>query len=336
MPKPRRNRHGTAQPALPPGSPAILRPVRALIVSNMWPTTERPALGTFVRDQVEALQRRDDVEIEVATFAPGGLSYLRAAPGLRARGRFDIAHAHFGLTAAPALAVRAEVRGVTLHGTDLINDRSRRITTAVTPRYHVLGVPSQHAVGLLPYRDRDRAQILPCGIDMRRFTPLPRAEARRALGLDPAAPFALFPYDPTRPNKRHDLAAAASRGHHLVALGHEPRERVHLWLNAASVVICPSTWETFGMAAAEAAACGTPVIATPTGAHREVLDPLAWCTCEAFDLDVWRAAIDASITEDRQHEDGWSHVSQWSSDAMAERLVGAWRRATEARRQAQS
>lgn len=313
---------------------AILPRVRALIVSNMWPTSERPALGTFVRDQVDALRRRDDVEIEVATFPPGGANYLRAAPALRRRGRFDVVHAHFGLTAAPALAVRAEVRGVTLHGTDLIDQRSRRITTAVLPRYDIVGVPSTHAIGLLPYRDRPRAQVLPCGIDMRQFTPLSRAEARRALGLDPAAPFALFPYDPARPNKRHDLAAAASRGHHLVALGHEPRERVHLWLNAASVVLCPSTWETFGMAAAEAAACGTPVIATPTGAHREVLAPLAWCTCEAFDLEVWRAAVDRAIAADVQHEGGWDHVAAWSSDAMAERLVAAWRHATEAGRQA--
>lgn len=301
----------------------------------MWPTAERPALGTFVRDQVEALERRTDVEVQVATFPPGGANYLKAIPGLRRHDRFDVVHAHFGLTALPALAVRAEIRGVTLHGTDLIDPRSRRITTRVTPRYDVLGVPSTHAIGLLSYRDRPRAQVLPCGIDMHRFTPLPRAEARRALGLDPSAPFALFPYDPVRPNKRHDLAAAASRGHHLVALGHEPRERVHLWLSAASAVLCPSTWETFGMAAAEAAACGTAVVATPTGAHREVLEPLPWCTCEAFDLEVWRAAVDAAIAEDRQHDDGWAHVEQWSSDAMAERLVIAWRAATEAHRQGQ-
>ena len=222
---------------------------------------------------------------------------------------------------------------MTLHGTDIIDERSRRVTTAVLPRYDVLGVTSEHAVGLLPQRYRARAQILPCGIDMQRFTPLPRDEARRALELDPAAPFALFPYDPARAAKRHDLAAAASRNHHLVALGHEPRERVHLWLSAASVVLCPSTWETFGMAAAEAAACGTAVIATPTGAHREVLGPLSWCTCEAFDLEVWRDAVDLAIAEDRQHTGGWEHVEQWSSDAMAERLVEAWCHATEAHRQ---
>ncbi|MFT4034579.1 MAG: glycosyltransferase family 4 protein [Patulibacter sp.] len=307
--------------------------MRALIVSNMWPTDARPALGTFVRDQVEALRRRDDIDLTVVTFPPGGANYLRAAGRLRRLGSFDVVHAHFGLTALPALAVRTERRGVTLHGTDLIAPRSRRVTTAVLPRYDVVGVPSAHALGLLPGSERHRAHVLPCGIDMHRFTQIERGEARRALGLDPSAPFALFPYDPTRSNKRHDLAVAASRGHDLVALGHEPRERMHLWLAAASVVLCPSTWETFGMSAAEAAACGTAVIATPTGAHGELLDPLPWCICEPFDLDRWSAAVDAALASDTQHADGYAHVMQWSSDAMAQRLVHAWQHPTDARRQ---
>ena len=46
--------------------------MRALVVTNMYPTPERPALGSFVRDQVEALRRRGDVEIELFTFPPGG------------------------------------------------------------------------------------------------------------------------------------------------------------------------------------------------------------------------------------------------------------------------
>lgn len=309
--------------------------MRALIVSNMWPTPERPALGTFVRDQVEALQRRDDVEIALATFPPGGSSYLRAVPALRRQPRVDVVHAHFGLTALPALAVRAQVRGVTLHGTDLIAPRSRRITAAVLPRYSVVGVPSPAAVELLPGAARDRAQLLPCGVNLQQFAEIERAEARTALGLDPAAPFALFPYDPARANKRHDLAARASGSHRLVTLGSEPRDRLRLWLAAASVVLCPSDWETFGTVAAEAAALGTAVIATPTGMHAEVLSPLDWCTCSPFAEEPWRAAVDRAIAEDQQHPGGRLHVAQWSSDAMAQRLVEAWRAALGAARPAQ-
>ncbi len=314
---------------------AILLGVRALIVSNMWPTPERPALGTFVQDQVEALRRREDLDLAVATFPPGGSAYLRAIPSLRRQPRADVVHAHFGLTAVPALAVRAELRGVTLHGTDLIHPRSRRITTAVLPRYPIVGVPSATALELLPAPARARAQLLPCGVNLHHFTPVARDEARRALGLDPAAPFALFPYDPARQNKRHDRAQQAAGLHPLITLGNEPRDRLRLWLAAASVVLCPSDWETFGTVAAEAAALGTAVVATPTGMHAEVLHPLAWCTCAPYEERVWAEAVDRAITEDHQHDGGREHVAQWSSDAMAERLVQAWRSALGAARPAQ-
>ena len=51
--------------------------MRALVVTNMYPTPARPALGSFVRDQVEALRRIDGVEVELFAFAPGGARRLR-------------------------------------------------------------------------------------------------------------------------------------------------------------------------------------------------------------------------------------------------------------------
>jgi teichuronic acid biosynthesis glycosyltransferase TuaC len=85
--------------------------VRVLIVTNMWPTEERPALGGFVRDQVEALRAIDGLEVELFAFTPGGGArpYLDAARELRRRYRgqsFDVIHAHYGLTAWCALALR--------------------------------------------------------------------------------------------------------------------------------------------------------------------------------------------------------------------------------------
>ena len=306
--------------------------VRVLVVSNMWPTPERPALGTFVRDQVEALRRRTDVEVDLATFGPGALHYLTAIPGLTRRRHYDVVHAHFGLTAVPALAAGATIRGVTLHGTDLISPRSRRVTLAVLPRYDVVGVPSTRAKALLPEPQRARAGVLPCGIDLATFSPIDRAEARRALGLDPSRPFAVFPYDPARAVKRHDLALQAAGTHHLQTLGREPRYRMRLWLNAASVVICPSDWETFGMAAVESVACGTAVIATPTGVHEEALGPLDWSMCEPFNAVRWGAFVDRAIAHDAQHPGGMEHVEHWSSDAMAGHLMDAWSAAAGTRR----
>ena len=47
----------------------------------MYPPPERPALGSFVRDQVEALRRRGDVELELFSFPPASRGDPAAARG---------------------------------------------------------------------------------------------------------------------------------------------------------------------------------------------------------------------------------------------------------------
>ena len=47
--------------------------VRALVVSNMAASRERPGRGVFVRDQVAALRARGDVDVELFEFLPGAL-----------------------------------------------------------------------------------------------------------------------------------------------------------------------------------------------------------------------------------------------------------------------
>src|SRR5437763_11604422 len=100
----------------------------------MYPSPGNPGLGSFVRDQVEALRRTGEAEVEVFAFAPGGArAWARGAADLsrdRRQQRFDVVHAHFGLSAWPALAARGRRRAVTLHGTDLAHPRSPAITLA--------------------------------------------------------------------------------------------------------------------------------------------------------------------------------------------------------------
>ncbi|MFZ1993081.1 MAG: hypothetical protein WAU75_03150, partial [Solirubrobacteraceae bacterium] len=126
--------------------------MRALIVTNMYPSPARPALGSFVADQVAALRRAGgaEVDLEVFAFAPGG--YVAAARALRARHhhRFDIVHAHYGLTQWPALAARARARLVTLHGTDLAHPRSRPVTLAGLRLNDLVAVVSEPLAGAVP------------------------------------------------------------------------------------------------------------------------------------------------------------------------------------------
>ncbi len=304
------------------------------MVSNMRPDRAHPERGSFVRDQVAALRALGDVEIELYEFPPGPRALGAAAGDLRRRHRrrgtrFDVVHAHFGLSAWPALAVPARVRALTMHGTDLADPRTRLATRAVLGLIDLPAAVSAPLAERIPGRARARAQVLPCGVDVARFAPQEPRTARAELGLDPERPFALFPADPSRPEKRHDLAVAlaAAAGIELRSLGGVDPARVPLWVNAASVVLVPSEREGFGLAVLEALACDVPVLSTPVGIHAEALAGVGGTLCAPFELATWRAALEPLLAGEERRVEGRAAASRFSSGAMAKRVRAAWQTA---------
>lgn len=300
------------------------RRMRALIVTNMWPSPAAPALGSFVRDQVEALRAEGgpELDIEVAAFAPRG--YARAAATLRRRAPVDVVHAHFGLTAWPALAARARVRLVTLHGTDVRHPRSRAITRAALPFQDLVATASAALAEELDARSR--VAVLPCGVATDRFAPIPRARAREQLGLDRDGRYLLFPADPARAGKRHDraLQVAERCGARLLTAGAVEPAQMPLWINAAGAVVVPSESEGFGLAVLEALACEVPVLATPTGVHEVALEGLDGTLCAAFDRDRWAHAAAAHLDSPDPRIDGRGRAELYGARVMARRVLDAW------------
>ncbi len=146
--------------------------------------------------------------------------------------------------------------------------------------------------------DRNRVSLIPCGVDLGRFRPIGRTEARRELGLNGHK--VMLYVGRIEPLKGADLLlhAAASleseegvqvlvvgsdaegsgeieRLHQLSDdlqlgdavefVGRVPQERLALYYSAADVCVVPSFYESFGLAALESMACGTPVVASRVG-----------------------------------------------------------------------
>jgi teichuronic acid biosynthesis glycosyltransferase TuaC len=304
--------------------------MRALIVTSMYPRPDRPGLGSFVRDQVQALSVLPDLDLELFTFRSAGTTaYLAAARELRRRYRgtnFDVVHAHFGLSAWPALAASGRLHGVTLHGTDLSHPRSRAISLAALPLLGLVGPVSDELSRRIPRRLlRGRLEVLPCGVALDRFHPIPRAQARRALGLDPEQRCVLFPSDPARPEKRYDRAQQVAGRLRLLALRDVEPEQVPLWVNAADAVLVPSEREGFGLAVLEALACDVPVLATPVGIAPDVLAGLEGTLCAPFDPQTWRRALADVLAGPDPRVAGRARAEPYSATRMAERLAAAWR-----------
>lgn len=154
--------------------------------------------------------------------------------------------------------------------------------------------------------DPDRVEIVPPGVDHAFFSPGTRAGARQALGFGPA-PLLLF-VGRIQPLKGVDVAVEAlaelgmpdarllivggssglegdgevrkiekliaDRGliDQVTMVPPQPHHVLSTYYRAADVCLVPSRSESFGLVALEAAACGTPVVASDVGGLRTLID----------------------------------------------------------------
>ena len=306
--------------------------MRVLVVTSLYPTAEHPERGRFVADQVESLRRIDGVEVEVFRFEPGGASFVRAARELRRahrRSQFDVVHAHHGLGGWTARALGGGAPlVVTFHGTDLEHRIVGRMSRALARVALPATVSADLARRRIPGAGRTmRVAVLPTGLDLDRFRPMPRAEARAELGLDVDGRYLLFPADPARAEKRHDRAAAvaASVGAELLALGRVDPDRVPLYVNAAAAVVVTSEREGFGLAALEALACEVPVLSTDVGIAPLALSGIDGCLCAPFDTALFAASAKAHLDAGDPRVSGRGRAALFGRDRMARRVFQTYR-----------
>jgi D-inositol-3-phosphate glycosyltransferase len=146
-----------------------------------------------------------------------------------------------------------------------------------------------------------RISVIPCGVDTGLFTPGDRAPARAALGLD-GGPVLLYvgrlspikgletlldalallrehgtparllivggesdePLD-GHPASLRERTERLGLGESVAFLGPQPQASLRTYYVAADMTVMPSYYESFGMVALEAMACGSPVIASRVG-----------------------------------------------------------------------
>lgn len=322
-------------PLTAPGSPQLrCTQMRVLVVTNMAPSRDAPQRGSFVRDQVRAL-RSLSIDVETFDWQPGSSGYIPATRALRRLLRtrsFDVVHAHYGLTGWCAALAGASPLVVTFHGTDVrhrvVGPLSRRLAArsiVVAGASRALFDSEDGRQGLP--RPPGRCAVLPCGVDLERFVPIPRVRARKELGLDPEGRYLLFPASPSRRVKRHDRAAEVARrtNAELLTLGSVPAERVPLWVNSASAVLIPSDNEGFGLAAAEALACGVPVLSTPVGVVPHLIGDLEDCLVGPFDASAWEALAASLLDRPRTVADGRRRAQGFGAVPLAERVAAVYR-----------
>ncbi|UCC65722.1 MAG: glycosyltransferase [Anaerolineae bacterium] len=241
---------------------------------------------------------------------------------------YHVLHSHYWLSGWVALALRERWGSPVIqmfhtlgHMKNSVAQRASEIETdlriEVEPElmaqadWLVAATPLERAQMAWLYGARpERIRVIPCGVDLNLFKPIPTAEARARLNLPREQQLVLFVgrIEPLKgidtlmramallvgefphcwqerlslaiiggdPNASSDaiseemerlkrLRAELGIGDLVCFLGAQDQDRLNLYYSAAEVVVVPSHYESFGMVALEAMACGTPVIASKVG-----------------------------------------------------------------------
>jgi glycosyltransferase involved in cell wall biosynthesis len=208
------------------------------------------------------------------------------------------------------------------------------MTRAALRQYERVIVMSQRMrAELATFHRRDHAvEVLPSGIDLTRFRPIDRQEARRQLGFaNDVRPWVLFAsLRANNPVKRPKLARAAFdwaqlRRTDLVlkTLHGVPHELVPLWMNAATVLLVTSTREGWPNVVKESLACNMPFVSTDVSDLARIAEVEPSCTVAAAAPDALAEGLLRAIEAPRS-DSLRRHVEPMDMETTARRLCAIY------------
>jgi D-inositol-3-phosphate glycosyltransferase len=111
----------------------------------------------------------------------------------------------------------------------------------------------------------------------------------------------------------------------------QPHHRLGTYYRAADVVLAPSRSESFGLVALEAAACGTPVVASAVGGLRTLVDHgHSGFLVEGRDPKVYASFVDEVLSNPllaaEMAMNGAERARSYTWGSMADRLMGIYSR----------
>jgi D-inositol-3-phosphate glycosyltransferase len=249
-------------------------------------------LDEFV-DGVEAFRVANDIDYDLLH----GNYWLSGVVGLSLRARWGIPLVQMFHT----LAALKNGAAVVAEREPVLRLTEERRIIAAADRLVAANIIERSGLLTAYGADAARVAVIPCGVDTDLFTPGDPAASRAALGVDAgplllyvgriapikgletlldavaclrasgtAARLAIVGGETDDPVDGHEgdvrrRAAALGLGDAVTFVGAQPQERLRDWYVAADVTVLPSYYESFGMVALEAMACGSPVVASRVG-----------------------------------------------------------------------
>lgn len=324
----------------------MARELRVLYVTSEWPTDEHFWAAPFIVRQVGFL-REAGVDVDVFPYRGhrDPLNYLRIYRRLHGqlrRERYDVVHAQFGHSGFLAILPKRAPLVVTFQGSELLGIYQG------DGHYHFISRPLRLVMQFVAYRAdevilvadhmrrflwRKDYHVIPGGLDLNLFKPIPQTVARRELELPEEERLVLFVGSPSDPVKRHRLAQAVvdtlgpDLNARLLVVTGVPPAKVPIYMNAADALLVTSNHEGSPNVVKEAMACNLPIVSVEVGDVRERLADVDGCAVVASDDPEVIARSLRRILRNNAPSNGREAAQRLSEEKMVQRQINVYRSA---------
>ena len=316
------------------------------MITSEYPTADRPHTVPFITRQVDYL-RRAGVKVDVFHFkgAKSLFNYARAWFRLRkhAAGKeYDLVHAQWGQSALLAMPKRLPLV-ITFRGNDLegIVGKDGKITFLGQVQKTVSKLMARFADEIIVVSDRlayhlrrSDFHVIPSGLDLEVFRPMPKTDARSFLGLPSDRKLVLFAASTiSNPRKRYWLAKEAVDGlpvalkAELVVANNVPHTHIPYYMNACDALILTSVHEGSPNVVKEALACDLPVVSVDVGDVGKRISGIDGCSlCRKATPRALAEALERVLRRDDRIK-GRETVTALQEERIASQVIDVYRSA---------
>ena len=313
------------------------------------PVINFPIYQAFIDDQMAAIENQHAVSFDVFLIEGKGLlGYLKnVRPLIRVlkENKYDVLHAHYGLTAIICLfAKRNEKLVVSFMGDDLLGSRKTtgRITktsvflsfvnTILAKRFYDHSIVKSEQ--MLKRLGGVYVSLIPNGVDTSLFIPKDKKKCREKLKLDSNIKLVVFLSNPRRVEKNYPLVEIAVKSCgisniHLLSLYDMEQNSLVDYYNAADVLSLGSFHEGSPNVIKEAMACNCPIVSTDVGDVRWVIGETAGCYIARFEPEDFAEKLKKAIefAQNFVHTSGRSRILglDLDSESIAKKIVKVYR-----------
>jgi len=258
--------------------------MKVLYITNMYPTSDRPYYGIFVKEQIEFLRKNEDIEIKVLILNNKNnfKKYFNFKKILKFIQKFnpDIIHVHYGLTGLPLLLLYPFIYKIkivtTYHGSDINGNMIVKFISMLVAKLSTINIAVSQEIYKKLKKYQKNVIWIPCGVDGYFLKNDKKYDRKNSI---------IFPSSPKRDVKNYSLfqkvVSILKNKYQLqpkiIIFENKSRTEVKKALLTSKCLLLTSKSEGSPQVIKEAICCDIPIVSTGVGDVPLLLDSLTNC-----------------------------------------------------------